>query len=75
MVISMSAVPEGQREETVRQLREIFEALERAVRAGRPIGVKVEPVMKETTVPGDHFESFAPTGECTVTIRAVVKDL
>lgn len=72
MIISMSAVPEKDREATVRQLRETFLLIERAVRAGRPIGMKSEAVMKETTVPGDHFESFQPTGERIITIRATV---
>ena len=72
MLISMNAVSEKDREAMVRQLRETFDRIEQAVRAGRPIGMKSEAVMKETTFPGDHFESFQPTGEHIITIRATV---
>ncbi len=71
-MISMTAVPEKDREEMVRQLRATFDQIERSVLAGRPIGLKSEAVMKETTVPGDHFESFQPTGAHIITIRATV---
>lgn len=72
VVISMNAVPEADREAMVRHLRETFDRIERSIRAGRPVGMKSEAVLKETTVPGDHFESFQPTGEHIITIRATV---